>query len=485
MTILATGTDNTASAATAQAPPAILAPVSPAVPDNGGSTLRAEEIRAYMEERDRGLVHKRAIAVCLAILAGISLFTVAKAWFEPATGYLWYGPALALLLAQLGMLQLLRRQEVHARLIILALLADTIATCAVIAWLGIVSGHTTGSDFFLMGLAINTAAVLPWGARAQAALAAAAGIAIFATGYGVSGTVSGAVDFRTFVPAILLVGSSIFTGQMMESSRLSTALSEMLRMRAEAGTREANAMLERRVIERTAELEAANGELEAFAYSVSHDLRAPLRAMDGLSEAVLEDYSDRLDNLGKDYLRRIRGEARRLGDLVDDLLRLSRVTRAVMRRTDVDLSAMARMEVERLRQAHPDREVTVTIATGLVEHCDEYLVRIAFQNLLGNAFKFTQKAPRARIEFGRERHDGNDMFVLRDNGVGFDMAHVNKIFEAFERLHGEDEFDGTGIGLTTVERIVRRHGGRIVAEGEPDRGATFRFTLRPPETMTS
>ncbi|MFN2377405.1 MAG: ATP-binding protein [Candidatus Binatia bacterium] len=431
-----------------------------------------------MREHDRSVLHSRATAVCWTILAGVCLFSIAKAWFEPATGYLWYGPAAALAVLQVGILGRLRR-GISARNMERTMLADTSAACAVVGWLGMVSGRTTGSDFFLVGLAVNTAAVLPWGPQRQALLALAAGAAIFANGYGVNGSLASAVDFRTFVPVLVLLGASVFTTRLIEAARYQGARSELLRRRAEAEILEANSLLERRVAERTAELEAANGELEAFSYSVSHDLRAPLRAMDGFSEALLEDYTDQLDKLGKDYLRRIRGEARRLGELVDDLLRLSRVTRAVVRRQNVDITELALVEADRLLKANPEREVSIKVAPGLKAHCDEYLVRIALQNLLGNAFKFTQHNAQPRVELGRERRNGDEVFVLRDNGVGFDMAHVGKIFEAFQRLHSEEEFDGTGIGLTTVERIVRRHGGRITAEGEPDRGATFRFTLAP------
>jgi len=450
----------------------------PHAPVAGYSWPPPEEIRARMRAQTRELLLSRSAAVVWTILAGVVLFSAAKLWLEPATSYIWYGPALALAVVQLAMFRVVRRDMPTSRLERIVL-ADTAAACAVTAWLGIASGRTTGSDFFLLGVAINTAAILPWGPRSQAKLGVIAVAAIVANGYGVNGALYDSVDFRTFVPAVVLIGASIYTSYMLESARLQSARADLLRERAEAETRELNAVLERRVVERTAELQAANDELEAFAYSVSHDLRAPLRAMDGLSEALLEDYSGNLDDEAKDYLLRIRSEAGRLGDLVDDLLRLSRVTRAVMQRADVDLTALASTVAERLRSARPDRDVRFTIAAGLREHCDASLIRVLLENVLGNAFKFTQKNPRALIEFGCEQRNGDRVYVVRDNGVGFDMAHVGKVFEAFERLHSSNDFEGTGIGLTTADRIVRRHGGTITAEAEPGKGATFRFTLCP------
>lgn len=444
--------------------------------DDGG--FHPDEIRAFMRAQTLELLCSRSRATVWTIVAGLGLFLVAKRWFEPSTSYLWYAVAFAHAAMQCVMLALLRPGMSISRLELI-MLADTAAACAVIAWLGIASGRTTGADFFLLGVGVNTAALLPWAPRFQATLGTIAALAIVATGYGVNGTVLAAVDLRTFVPAVVLIGASVYTSYMLEAARLQTARADLLRQRAEEETRGLNGFLERRVAERTTELRAANDELEAFAYSVSHDLRAPLRAMDGFSEALLEDYSANLDDGAKEYLRRIRGEASRLGDLVDELLRLSRVTRAVMQRSDVDLSAIASTVAAQLRASHPDRAVQFKIEAGLRDHCDASLVRVLLENLLGNAFKFTRRNPDACIEFRCEKVDEDRIYVVRDNGVGFDMAHVGKVFAAFERLHRSEDFEGTGIGLTTVDRIVRRHGGAITAESEPDKGATFRFTLCP------
>jgi PAS domain S-box-containing protein len=244
----------------------------------------------------------------------------------------------------------------------------------------------------------------------------------------------------------------------------------------ERGLQHLNAELEGRVRERTAQLEAALHELETFSYSVSHDLRAPLRAIDGFSQALLEDYGGALDARGRGYLDRVRHGARRMGELIDDLLTLARVMRTELSRETVDLSALAREVIEELRRAQPNRSPTVTIDTGLLASGDPSLLRSLLSNLLGNAWKFSGTRQAACIEFGV--HAGQPpVYFVRDNGVGFDMTYADKLFGPFSRLHNPDEFEGTGIGLATVHRIVSRHGGRVWAESAPEQGATFYFTL--------
>jgi two-component system sensor histidine kinase/response regulator len=220
-------------------------------------------------------------------------------------------------------------------------------------------------------------------------------------------------------------------------------------------------------------------ELEAFTYSVSHDLRAPLRPLDGFSQALLEDYGDKLDAQGKHYLTRIRAAAQRMGLLIEDLLELSRMSRVEVKRQRVDLTALAASVVEELRAAEPTREVELAAQPGVQAEGDARLLGIALQNLLRNAWKFTQKKSRARIEFGKRQDGKTAVYFVRDDGVGFDPAFAHKLFRPFQRLHAASEFEGTGIGLAIVERIVRRHGGRIWAEAAPGRGATFCFTLLP------
>ena len=249
------------------------------------------------------------------------------------------------------------------------------------------------------------------------------------------------------------------------------------RARAEAKLQRLNRDLEARVSQRTAQMEAANKELEAFAYSVSHDLRAPLRGIDGFSQALMEDYGDKLDEEGRHYLSRVRAGTQRMGLLIDDLLRLSRVSRAQMDRGPVDLTAAAKAVISELRQQDPARQVSAKVQEGLKTTGDGHLLKIALDNLIGNAWKYSGKAEAARIEVGTAEADGVHAFFVKDNGAGFDMAYAHKLFGVFQRLHSAEEFPGTGIGLATVARIIHRHGGRIWAKGEPGKGATFYFTL--------
>lgn len=253
-------------------------------------------------------------------------------------------------------------------------------------------------------------------------------------------------------------------------------LEELVTQRTEALLR-LNEELEQRVHARTAQLEVANKELESFAYSVSHDLRAPLRAIDGFSQALLEDCADQIDDLGQDYLERVRANTQRMGELIDALLLLSRLSRAEMRLEAVDLSALAQHIATDLQRGDNERQVEFSIKPELVVEGDARLLRVVLENLLGNAWKFSGARSEACIEFGAVEQDGERAYFVRDNGVGFDMAYAHKLFGAFQRLHPMNEFAGTGIGLATVQRVVHRHQGQVWARAAPEEGATFFFTL--------
>ncbi|MDX2171085.1 MAG: ATP-binding protein, partial [Deltaproteobacteria bacterium] len=249
---------------------------------------------------------------------------------------------------------------------------------------------------------------------------------------------------------------------------------------SEEAVRRLNAELAQRVrdvTERTIQLEVANRELEAFSYSVSHDLRAPLRAIDGFSQALLEDLWPTLAADHRHHLQRVRDATHRMGELIDGLLSLSRLTRSEMHISAVDLSALANEVAAGLRRANPERHVSLLIAPGLLARGDAGLLRVLFDNLLGNAWKYTAHRQRAHIEVGAVHPDTGTAYFVRDDGAGFDMAYADKLFGAFQRLHTVDEFPGSGIGLATVARIVHRHGGRVWADAAVDEGATFYFTL--------
>lgn len=288
-------------------------------------------------------------------------------------------------------------------------------------------------------------------------------------------TAEAAGEVRTFLSVKFPVLDSHH--QIYAVAGISTDITEL--KQAEAEARRLNAELETRVRERTAELEASTRELDAFAYSVSHDLRAPLRSLYGFAQAFIEDYDEVIDDTGRDYLNRLQRNVERMGQMIDDLLNLSRATRVELVRTRIDLTAMAREILAELAAIEPNRRVEWTVQEGLSTYGDGHLVRLALHNMLANAWKFTAKREVATLTVGQTTHAGEQMFFVQDNGAGFDMKYADKLFHAFQRLHPAADFEGSGIGLAIVARIMRRHGGQLLAEGEVDKGATFFFNLTP------
>jgi signal transduction histidine kinase len=291
--------------------------------------------------------------------------------------------------------------------------------------------------------------------------------------HAVRGYAVGAVDYlvKPVVPEFVRSKVAVFV-ELAKKSELLRRQTQLL-----AESEQAAVELAETRAELVRDLEHKNRELESFSYAVSHDLRAPLRRIDSFSRAILESQADRLDESGRHYLDRVREASQQMSQLIDDVLYLSRVTRADLRDQDVDLSSLAQLILSRLQENEPARKVEVKIRPGVIVTGDGQLLRIALENLFENAWKFTSKQPESRIEFGVTQASGEPTYFVRDNGAGFDMTYADRLFGPFQRLHANGEFPGSGIGLATVQRIIHRHGGRVWAEGLVGQGATFQFTL--------
>jgi two-component system sensor histidine kinase/response regulator len=291
--------------------------------------------------------------------------------------------------------------------------------------------------------------------------------------HAVRGYAVGAVDYliKPVVPEFVRSKVAVF----VELAKKSELLRRQTRLLAES--EQAALELAETRAELVRDLEHKNRELESFSYAVSHDLRAPLRRIDSFSRAILESQSDKLDESGRRYLDRVREASQQMSQLIDDVLHLSRVTRADLREQDVDLSTLAGLILARLQESEPARKVEVKIRPGVIVTGDGQLLRIALENLFENAWKFTSKQAESRIEFGVTQASGEPTYFIRDNGAGFNMTYVDRLFGPFQRLHAQGDFPGSGIGLATVQRIIHRHGGRVWAEGLVGQGATFQFTL--------
>ena len=276
---------------------------------------------------------------------------------------------------------------------------------------------------------------------------------------------------------LFVVGSAVLVYVMLRRYEKRDSAARAALVESQHEVQRMNADLEQRVLERTRQLEAANRELESFAYAVSHDLRAPLRSMSGFSQILRESAPPELDDKARHYLQRIHEASQRMSGLIEDLLGLSRIGRAELTSRPVSLSQIARDSASALQEKQRDRHIELSIAPDMNVDGDARLLRIAMDNLLGNAFKYTARAASPRIEVGVQPGESGPVYFVRDNGVGFDMAYAHKLFVPFQRLHPDAEFTGSGIGLVTVQRILARHGGRIWVEARPDEGATFYFTI--------
>jgi two-component system, sensor histidine kinase and response regulator len=291
--------------------------------------------------------------------------------------------------------------------------------------------------------------------------------------HAVRGYAVGAVDYliKPVVPEFVRSKVAVFV-ELAKKSELLRRQTQLL-----AESEQAALELAETRAELVRDLEHKNRELESFSYAVSHDLRAPLRRIDSFSRAILESQSDKLDESGRRYLDRVREASQQMSQLIDDVLYLSRVTRADLREQDVDLSTLAQLILARLQESEPARKVEIKIRPGVIVTGDGQLLRIALENLFENAWKFTSKQAETRIEFGVTQASGEPTYFIRDNGAGFNMTYVDRLFGPFQRLHAHGDFPGSGIGLATVQRIIHRHGGRVWAEGLVGQGATFQFTL--------
>jgi signal transduction histidine kinase len=291
--------------------------------------------------------------------------------------------------------------------------------------------------------------------------------------HAVRGYAVGAVDYlvKPVVPEFVRSKVAVFV-ELAKKSELLRRQTQLL-----AESEQAALELAETRAELVRDLEHKNRELESFSYAVSHDLRAPLRRIDSFSRAILESQAEKLDESGRRYLDRVREASQQMSQLIDDVLYLSRVTRADLREQDVDLSSLAQLILSRFQEAEPTRKVEVKIRAGVIVTGDGQLLRIALENLFENAWKFSSKQPDSRIEFGVTQASGEPTYFVRDNGAGFDMTYADRLFGPFQRLHAQGEFPGSGIGLATVQRIIHRHGGRVWAEGLVGQGATFQFTL--------
>ncbi len=381
----------------------------------------------------------------------------------------------------LAALRSLRRQAARQRIIPIGIATFSIVYITVAA-AGVVSGGESVTALLFCALAIGTAALLPWGYRPQLFTVAVAGLALLGNVYFISaGDLS-----RSFVLGNIAIIAAVLVATVVVAARFQHYREELVheslrREEAEKSLRDMDAEVERRVAERTSDLESTNRDLESFGYTISHDLHAPLRSICAFATTLMEDYSEQLGPDGMEQVSRVQQGTKRMQQLVDGLLELSRIGRGDLKIEHVDLSDTARQVLADLEASSPPRQVDVSIADGIYADGDAGMLQSVMINLIGNAWKYSAKNPRAEIEFGLSTRDGRPAYFVRDNGVGFSMDNRERVFEPFQRLHKESDYEGVGVGLTTAARVIERHGGRLWAESEIGKGATFYFTISPPD----
>jgi signal transduction histidine kinase len=423
---------------------------------------------------DQQLVDRVLLLVACAV--AINALAAAVDWFSVVDRRpLLFSSYAVVIVAGLGLLAWMHRVPTR-RTATVAAIAGIWMFCLEAALAGTIAGGYAATTLFCMGLLWVTAAMLPWGLREQTATCAAAAVSMVVTFLAHRDGVVPGILPRDLITVAVGASFSLIVAWILAGERRTTH--QRLR-RAEDEVREFGATLERRIAERTHALETANLEMQTFCHSVSHDLRGPLRAIGGFAELVLNESPETLDEQATDHIRRVHAAALRMDCIIDDLLRVARIAQRELSDADVDLSAIAEDVVAELRRREPERgaRIAVHLDRGLRVRGDRKLLVIVLEHLLGNAWKFVDAKVDARVEFEEIDVDGKPTYVVRDNGVGFDMRFAGKLFAPFEKLHDGKDYDGTGIGLAIVERIVRRHGGTIWADSEPGRGTAMYLRL--------
>ncbi len=451
---------------------------SDSAPDSSIQTefAHAAELRDYVERRWQQSTVWRARVGASIVVCGITVFVFATRGLVPRIT-----AAELALLAVLGLAQSLTIFGVSRirspRGVLWLVLATAILDCAVINWLAALDGTGETAAIFVLGFTVSCAALIPWGARLQALLAVSAVFAMSANNYSLTGDLPAWFSSPGFVLDAMVLGVSIYVAYELARTRVTVGARELALSKAEKDQQALNTSLERRVAERTAELEQMVGELRSFSYTVSHDLRAPLRGINGYSRLLEEEFSGLLGPRGREHIEQICAGSERMGRMIDSLLVLGRVTRSELSVVSVDLSGLVRSMADQCSATLPQRRLQWVIAEGVTARGDAALLRTIVQNLIENAWKFTMDRDEPCVEFGVSERDEQIVYYVRDNGIGFDMRYADQLFGDFTRLHGQNAYEGMGIGLATVRRAVNRHGGRIWAEAAVAEGATFFFTL--------